>query len=134
MRRLLIVVLVSLSAVGCAGVVRQSFSGTGNTEGNLAISDPALNALVRIEKSDGAVVDGLLTANILLVNRTHLRRQIEWKVLFFDSEGHSLEDPYGWRPLSLEPHGREWIRAKSPSARAVRFDLVLQRASEEDVQ
>lgn len=119
--------------VGCHGIVKKEFDAEGNSS-MVKIGDPALKGLVEIVQTSSEYVDGNMTVKVMIHNKTHLRREIEWKIVFSDEQGFPLDDPWGWRPLSLEPKGDEVIVAKSLNKQASSFEVQLQRASMEDMR
>jgi hypothetical protein len=129
----IVIVALAILVAGCHGVVRKDFDAAGNP-GEVKIGDPALKGIVKIVRADSEVVDGHLNVRILLHNRTPLRRELEYKVVFVDQEGFPLEDRWGWRPLNLEPGGDEVIEVKSFFPAATGYQLQLQRASTKDMR
>jgi len=131
-RRIAIILLIG-AALACQGVVKKDFDSAGNAQGG-QIGDPALKALVSIVQSDTEIINGYLKVRILIHNRTHLRRELEYKVIFSDDKGFPLEDKWGWRPLNLEPKGDGVIEVKSFDSSAATYELQLQRASMDDMR
>jgi hypothetical protein len=131
-RRMALLALVALLA-GCQGVVRKDFDLAGNSS-RMKVGDPAIATMVDIVRADTEVLDGYMRVRILLHNKTPLRRELEYKVVFSDSKGMPLPDTWGWRPVNLEPKGDEVIEVKSFSKDAASFQLQLQRASMEDMR
>jgi uncharacterized protein YcfL len=53
---------------------------------------------------------------------------LEVKMDFYDESGVKLDNPWGWKPVTLEKGLDEWVVFTAPDKRAVNFRLAVKRA------
>jgi uncharacterized protein YcfL len=69
---------------------------------------------IRVMDVQEEVKDEVLFVNVLLKNGRQTPIGCKIRVLFYDAGGVQLDDPWGWRQISLESRQEEWFRFMAP--------------------
>ena len=89
----------------------------------------SLKPQVGVLKTEADIVNGLLQAKVIFKNMVNWTVNCEVKVKFRDKDGFDLEDAWGWFPLILESSELKTFTRIAPSADAVDYTVIIQKAS-----
>jgi len=75
-----------------------------------------------IESKNGKVF------NIKIDNSVWFDMSIELKLDFYDSQGVQIDNPWGWRPITIEAAQFEWVKFIAPNKNVENFKLYMKKA------
>jgi len=115
-------VLVSL--VSCVSVNTATYDASSNRQMGFKTGDTFLNESVYIKD---VVVNknsnGNMTVNVLFQNMLYTTLNLEVKVEFYDASGVVLDDPWGYKPMSIMGQQEKWEKFISISNKATSYTI-----------
>jgi uncharacterized protein YcfL len=109
----------------CSGI------NTVNSSGSMTVTkvgDFFLNDQVKVVDIKSSYNENASTISVKLQNLMWYEMELEVKMDFFDDEGIKLDNPWGWKPITLEEEQADWIKFIAPNNNAKDFKLYVQRA------
>ena len=125
-------VLASLLCVACSGI--NTLSSRTNTVGGSSgfgytqIGDVFLNDQVQVTDLFIDEARSPRVFKVKLRNFVWFDIVMEVKMDFYDESGAKLDNPWGWKPLTLEGKQDDWVEFMAPNEHARHFKLYMQKA------
>lgn len=116
-----------LLLAGCSGIntVTSSGESTYSKVGDVFLDNQI--AIEEIQKNSEAMTPSF---NVRLANKMWFDMVLEVKMDFYDDGGVKLDNPWGWKPVSVEPKQDEWVKFTAPSGKAKNFKLYVKKADD----
>ncbi len=110
---------------GCHGV--NTISGNGS-QAYTHVGDVFLNAQITVTDIRFEKASDPPRTKVHLMNNTGHELVIEVKMDFYDESGVKIDNPWGWKPLTLESNLDEWVEFTAPNKNAASYRLAIQYA------
>ena len=68
------------------------------------------------------------TYNLRVRSKMWFNMVLEVKMDFYDESGVKMDNPWGWKPVTIEPKQDEWVKFTAPSNAATDFKLYVKKA------
>ena len=121
----IIIMLALLSLVGCSGI--NTFSNKGDMTYS-EIGDYFLDDQIQLENLKIVDEGNARVWNINIKNLMYYEMVLEIKMDFFTSDGIKIDNPWGWKPLTLESSQSDWLKFIAPNENIRNFKLYVKRA------
>ena len=92
------------------------------------IGDIFLNDQIRVENIKIIESENSKVCNVMIKNLMWFDMNIEVKMDFYDSDGIKLDNPWGWKPITLEKGQSDWFKFISPNKNTQNFKLYMKKA------
>lgn len=121
----LVLAEVTCLLTSCSGI--NTISGQGSMSytkvGDAFLNDQITVAEILLDKNSNPP-----KTKVRLKNDVWYELVLEVKMDFYDESGVKLDNPWGWKPVTLEKGLDEWVVFTAPDKRAVNFRLAVKRA------
>lgn len=108
---------------GCSGInTVTSSNGMNYTK----IGDPFLNEIVKVKNIKVTENKTSRIVNVQLQNLEFYEVHLEVKADFFDKNGIQIDNPWGYKPISIQGEQTAWVKFIAPSKKAKNFRLFVQ--------
>lgn len=93
------------------------------------VGDIFLDDQIKVEDIIITDIENSKMWNVMIKNLMWFDMNLECKMDFYDENGIKLDNPWGWKPLTVEKGQSDWIKFISPNKSAKNFKLYLKKAS-----
>lgn len=111
--------------VGCSGINTVS---NQNGYNSTKIGDIFLNDQIKVVDIKTLDSDNGRTFIVSLKNLMWFDMNIETKMDFYNDDGILLDNPWGWKPLTIEREQISQIKYIAPQKNITKFKLLMQKA------
>ncbi len=92
------------------------------------VGDVFLNDQIRVEDIKINESENGKAFNVMMKNLMWFDMNLEVKMDFYDRDGIKLDNPWGWKPFTLEQGQSDWIKFISPNKNTRNFKLYMKKA------
>lgn len=114
-----------LCFLGCGGIntITSEGSSTYTKIGDVFLDNQISVDDIQVDKSSSPKVYSVKIRDLM-----HFDMVLEVKMDFYDQTGVKLDNPWGWKPVTVEEKQDEWIKFTAPSDLAINFKLYVKKA------
>ena len=92
------------------------------------VGDIFLNDQIRVEDIQIVETENSKSINVMMKNLMWFDINLEVKMDFYDQNNIKVDNPWGWKPLTIEQGQSEWIKFTSPNKMTENFRLYMRKA------
>ena len=121
------IIVTSLIYFNCSDI--NTITGDNNVM-YTNIGDEFLNEQIKVNNIKVTESNNSKVFNVKISNLMWFDMNIEVKMDFYDSEGIKQDNPWGWKPLTIEQGQSDWVKFIAPNKRVQNFKLYVKKASD----
>lgn len=92
------------------------------------VGDIFLNDQIRVEDIKIVETENSKSISVMMKNLMWFDINLEVKMDYYDIDGIKVDNPWGWKPLTIEQEQSEWIKFISPNKMTENFKLYMRKA------
>lgn len=92
------------------------------------VGDIFLNDQIKVDDLKVVETENGKSWNVSLKNLMWFEMNLEVKMDFYDSDGIKVDNPWGWKPATLEKGQNEWVKFIAPNKMVKNFKLYIKKA------
>lgn len=121
----LIYVILFCGLVNCSGINTMT---SKNSMTYTEIGDLFLNDQIKVDDIKVVETENGKSWNVSIKNLMWFDINLEVKMDFYDADGIKVDNPWGWKPLTLEKAQGEWVKFTAPNKSVRNFKLLIKKA------
>jgi uncharacterized protein YcfL len=124
-------VVLAMLMIGCRASVNTTsgrLSDHGSIQTSTHVGDWVFGEEIKVDDIVIQESNAVKTIAIKLKNWWHYDLVLEAKMDFFDADGVTIDNAWGWKPVTVNGYQYEWVKFTAPNESVKFFRLSMKKA------